>query len=128
LTRLPWAACLILLAACARAEPPPMSVAEWSLMQEALGTNPQARLAFQRECLVDEDLWRDREASQALAVFLDVEESEVVRITCERLVAAFARGDFDYDDYLAMNRDPPDTAAMRRLFRALRRQPGQIES
>ncbi len=122
------AALLLLVAGCAAPEPPTMSPAEWAAMQEALGASAQARRAFVQECLVDEDLWSDPETNQGLAVFLDVEESEVVAVTCERLAAAFARGDLSYDDYLAMTREPPDTAAMRRLFRVLRRQPGQIES
>lgn len=121
------AALLVLLGACTAPEPP-MSAAEWSVMQEALGASAQARLAFQQDCLVDKELWRDPETNQGLAVFLDVEESEVVAVTCERLTAAFARGDFSYDDYLALTGDTPDTEAMRHLFRVLRRQPGQIES
>lgn len=121
------AALFLLLAACATPEPP-MSAAEWSVMQQALGSSAQARRTFQQDCLVDRDLWRDPETNQGLAVFLDVEESEVVAVTCERLTAAFARGDFSYDDYLALTSDPPDIEAMRHLFRVLRRQPRQIES
>lgn len=122
------AALLLLVAGCAAPEPPTLSPAEWAAMQEALGTSAPARQAFVQECLVDGELWGDAETNQGLAVFLDVEESEVVAVTCERLVAAFARGDLAYGDYLAMTSEPPDTASMRRFFRVLRRQPGQIES
>jgi hypothetical protein len=112
-----------LLAGCATADTaPPPTRAEFEGMRETLATNSEARLAVEAQCR--DDLGRkpvsDREMLGAL---LDLDPGEVVPAFCARTVAAIARGDVNFADFVALSDGSEDPQLLRRYIRALRLDP-----
>jgi hypothetical protein len=119
------AAALVLLAGCATPAKPPMTAADYTLLQDVLAQNPAARRGLEQTCL-EESRRRSEDERAALGAVLDVDRDQIDRVFCERLVAAIARGEVGYADFTAMQQGSDDPDLMRRMLRALRQVPGQL--
>jgi hypothetical protein len=119
------AAALALLGGCAAPAKPPMTAADYEVMQGVLAQSPAARRELEQTCL-EESRRRSEDERAALGAVLDVDRDQVDRVFCERLVAAIARGEVGHADFTAMQQGSEDPNLMRRMLRALRRAPGQL--
>jgi hypothetical protein len=94
-------------------------------MQHVLARSPAARRELEQTCR-EESRQRSEDERAAIGAVLDVDRDQVDRVFCERLVAAIARGEVGYADFTAMQAGSTEPELMRRMLRALRREPGQL--
>ena len=107
------------LLACAPQQPTvPMTAAQYATIQHAMG-DPKTRAAVTATC-VERAKTRSAQELGTMAAVLDVDVAEAPRVYCERLLAAVARGEVSYDDYMALQAKTYDPQVLRRLLRALR--------
>lgn len=124
-----WAGMLVgclLLGGCATAEHT-TSEADFEDMRTAMAENRTARDAVAIQCR-GEIAARPEEEQALMGAMLDVDTTEVPAQFCARLVAAIARGDLDYADYVAITEGDADPALMRRFLRAIRLDPSAVAS
>ena len=124
-----WAGVLLgslLLGGCAVARPT-TSEADFEDMRTAMAENRTARDAVAIQCR-GEIATRPADEQALIGAMLDVDTSEVPAEFCARLVAAIARGDLDYADYLAIADGNIDPALLRRFLRAIRLDPSAVAS
>ena len=91
----------LLLAGCAMASDPPPTRTEFEDLRDAVAVNRGARDAVQAQCRADV-LLKPQDEQALIGAVLDVDTVEVPDIFCARLVAAIARGDVGYADFVAM--------------------------
>lgn len=115
----------LLLAGCAAAPDPAPTRMEFEDLRDAVAGSRDARDAVQAQCRTD--LLRKPQDEQALmGAMLDVDTAEVPDVYCARLVAAIARGDVSYADFVAMTEGSADPAMLRRFLRSMRLDPSAV--
>ena len=122
----------LLLGACAATTSPvadarrdaPMTADQFASLKTALNQSPQVRGKLGRDC-ADRLRANPLDTRENMAALLDVDTDKVEAAFCDRMLDSVARGDIGYEDWAAMERRDTRPDVMRRLFRALRREPGE---
>ncbi|MGD9508638.1 MAG: hypothetical protein AB7I59_07725 [Geminicoccaceae bacterium] len=115
----------LLLAGCATASDPAPTRTEFEDLRDAVAANRGARDAVQAQCRADV-LLKPQDEQALMGAMLDVDTVEVPDIFCARLVAAIARGDVSYADFVAMTEGSADPAILRRFLRSMRLDPSAV--
>ena len=110
------------LSGCATKPAPELNKAEFENVRDQIVSSPSARDAVRVQCQAD--LQREPEDERALiGAMLDVDTTKVPEVFCARMVAAIARGDVSYADFVGLKEVAGDPAALRRILRAIRLDP-----
>lgn len=113
------------LSGCATKPSPELSQSEFEKVRDQIVSSPSARDAVRVQCQAD--LQHQPKDEQALiGAMLDVDTTEVAEVFCARIVAAIARGDVSYADFISLEQEDSDPAALRRLLRAIRLDPSAL--
>lgn len=102
----------------------PMTADQFASLRTALNQSPQVRGKLGRDC-AERLRANPLETRENMAALLDVDTDKVEAAFCDRMLDSVARGDIGYEDWAAMERRDTRPDVMRRLFRALRREPGE---
>ena len=124
-----WAGMLVgghLLGGCA-ASHPTTSEADFEDLRAAMTASRTARDTVAVQCR-GEIAARPEDERALIGAMLDVDTTDVPAEFCARLVAAIARGDLDYADYVAISEGGTDPALIRRFLRAIRLDPSAVAS
>jgi hypothetical protein len=113
------------LSGCATKPAPALSQSEFENVRDEMASSPSARDAVRRQCRAD--MQREPEDERALiGAMLDLDTAEVAEVFCARFVAAIARGDVSYADFIGLEQVDGDPAALRRILRAIRLDPSAV--
>lgn len=103
------------------------SEAEFEDMRAAMAASLTARDTVATQCR-GEMAARPENDQALMGAMLDVDTAQVPQEFCARLVAAIARGDVNYADYVAITKGDIDAALLRRFLRAIRLDPSAVAS
>lgn len=115
----------LLLAGCATAPDPAPTRTEFEDLRDAVAVDRGARDAVQAQCRTGV-LLKPEDEQALMGAMLDVDTVEVPDVFCARLVAAIARGDVSYADFVAMTAGSADPAILRRFLRTMRLDPSAV--
>jgi hypothetical protein len=114
-----------LLAGCAAAAPPTPSRSEYEHLQGAVAGSADVRDAVQAQCRADVQL-KPADEQALIGAMLDIDPSAVPDQFCARLVAAIARGDMSYADFVAITEGSEEPQLLRRFLRSMRLDPSAV--
>jgi hypothetical protein len=115
----------LLLTGCAAASAPAPTRSEFEDLRDAVTASSGARDAVQAQCRAAV-LTKPEDERALMGAMLDVDTLEVPDAFCARLVAAIARGDVSYADFVAMTEGSADPALLRRFLRTMRLDPSAL--
>lgn len=115
----------LILAGCATVPDPAPTRSEFEDLRDAVVTSRGVRDAVQAQCRADVVL-KPGDEQALIGAMLDVDTAEVPDVYCARLIAAIARGDVSYADFVAMTEGSADPAMLRRFLRSMRLDPSAV--
>jgi hypothetical protein len=115
----------LLVGGCASAPDAAPTRSEFEDLRDTVATSRGARDALQARCRADVVL-KSGDEQALIGAMLDVDTAEVPDVYCARLIAAIARGDVSYADFVAMTDGSADPAMLRRFLRTMRLDPSAV--